>query len=230
MATARQLIQNILNIASSGPVPISTRISERQVFYWMNSVRSQIISQALERKDDIMDEWIQTLPKVELELTDKSEATDLPVGCYLLKSTLQLPQTIDTYKDNNILSVTGLDGNPITKSNLFRSKYNKYSKFTGNQPVWYIRNNYLYVINYPGNMLSTVTVVGMFENPEEMNPFLQETADVTWTWDSEYPLSLKMSDQLTNIVIQTKIIPFLKFPIDTTTDDANLTQPQLQNK
>lgn len=227
--TSRQIIQDILNIASSGVVPVSTRLSERQIFLWVNECRATLISQSIARRDDILDSCIQTIGNVELELVDKSEATDLPIDCYLLKSTLQIPRTIDTSKDNSVLSVTGLDGTPITKSNSFRAKYKKYSKFTSKQAAWYIKNDYLYVVNSQGNMLSNVSVVGLFENPEDINAFLG-TNDEIFTWESSYPVSNKIASEITNIVIKTKIIPLLQAPVDTTNNDNNLPNGITTNK
>ncbi len=215
-----KLVYDVLNIAASGATSQDFRITEKQVIHWVNEVRSQLIVQALQKRQDISDTWVQTIPKVALELADKSEATDIPIGCYLLKSTLQLPDTIENWDDNTILSVTGLDNTPIGKSNLFRARYKTYSKYSGKQAAWYIRNNYLYVVN-TDNTLGIVTVVGLFEDPLELNRFLTATGDVELTRDTPYPVSLKMASAITDIIINTKVLPLLKNPRDISNDSQD---------
>lgn len=212
-----KIVSDIRNMASSGPTSIDFRISDRQIYYWINEIRSQLIVQAIQKRQDISDTWVQIVPKVELELADISEATDIPLDCYILKSTLQLPDTVENWDDNLILSVTGLDGTPITRSNLFRSKYKKYSKFTSKNAVWYLRNNYLYVVN-SDNTLSAVTVTGIFEDPLEVNRFLTATDDILLDWNSPYPTSLKMASTITDIVFKTKVVPLLQSPRDISND------------
>ncbi len=212
--TGYKIVSDIRNIASSGPTSIDFRISDRQILFWINEVRSMLISQSLAKKDDIVDQCVQILPNIVMNLADISEAVDIPLNCKLLKSSIQLPQTIDTYLDNSILSITGLDGTTISKSNLFRSKYKRYNKFTGKNPIWYLRNNYLYIVNYPDNLISNVTAVALLEDPEDVNNFLTSVNDTPFTLDSVYPVTMKMANDITNIVLKTKVLPLFQFPHD----------------
>ena len=227
--TLNKIIFDVLNIAASGPNSQDFRINEKQVIYWINEIRSQLIAQALQKRQDISDTWVQTVPKVTMSLADVSEATDIPLDCYLLKSDLQLPQTIENWDDNLVLSVTGLDNTPIGKSNLFRARYKTYSKYSYNQASWYIRNNYLYIVNSKDNLISVVTVVGVFEDPMDLNRFLTATNEVLMTRDSAYPVSAKMASTITDIIINTKVLPLFKNPRDSENDANDNSAREINN-
>ena len=74
-----------------------------------------------------------------------------------------------------------------------------------------------------------VNVFAIFENPEELSEFtLCNNISSCFSWDSPYPVSLKMANDITNIVMQTKVMPFLQMPQDTSNDA--LSQNQIGKK
>lgn len=211
----RKLTADILNIAASGPNSQDFRISERLVAHWITECRAVLISQAMSKREDAQDVWQQTIPKIELELVDKSRATDLTTDCKILKSTLPIPGTIDGTE--SYFSVTGIDDTQIAPANLFSAKYKKFNKFTSKKPTWYIRDNYLFVENLPSNELTYVSASGIFEDPEDLNDFKTATDEVLWDWDSEYPVTAKLANTITDIIIKTKILPL----VQSVQDDQN---------
>ena len=118
--TLNHIVYDIMGIATSGSLPDEFRITTDQVEFWVEEARAILIAQSLNKRDDINDSWIQYIGCVELAQVDKSECCSIASGCYLLKSTLQIPSTIDTWRDNNIVSVTTIDGNIMPKSYVFK--------------------------------------------------------------------------------------------------------------
>jgi len=229
MITANHLIYNIIGIATSGGLPSEFKISNEQVLFWINETRSQLISQALSKRDDINDSWIQYIPCVKLELADESECCEYPTGCSLLKSVKKLPSTIDTWKDNSIVSVTTMDNKMISKSNTFRARYQSNNKFTSQAKSWYIKDDYLYVIN--DKFMEVVNVAGLFETPSDLEAFETCSGEQCFTLDSPYPISLTLSTQLTDIIIKTKVAVFMNFPQDNSNDASSIVPQQaLANK
>lgn len=224
MITANSAVYNLKNIASSGPSSDDFRISDRQLLHWYNGVRSMLISQAIKNRQDLTDEWIQTIGCVELEQVDKSTCCDIETDCFVLKSTLPIPATVEVDSFNSIISVTGLDGKPLSKINQFRANNAKYNKYTKNRLGWYIKDYYLYVIN--SDELSKVAVNGIFEDPTEVGAFYCDDRSC-FTWDDRYPVSAKMDNMIIDIVLKTKILPLLQMPMDTT-NDANNINPTIQ--
>ncbi len=221
--TVSQIVSDIENIASSGSLPVDFKIDSNQILFWVNELRSTLISQALQKKQDLSDVWIQSLTCLELEQVDSSECCTITTGCYLLKSVKKIPITIETWMDNTIIKVTKPTGEIIAKSNGFEANYNKYNKYTGKTSNWYLKNSYLYITNE--QLLETANVYGIFENPSDLSDFISCSNNACFDWDSDYPCSLKMANDITNIVLKTKVFPFLQLPADNTNDAANVNQP-----
>lgn len=222
MQTLRKLVADIRNIADSGENNYSFRISDEQIAYWVHEIRSMLISQAITKRQDISDVWVQAIQCMSLELVDKSECCIVTTDCYILRTTQKLPITIETYSDNNILRVTTVSGDIISKSNPFEVKYNQYNKYTSNKPQWYLQNGYLYITS--NILLENINIFAIFENPEDLSGFSSCTEAACFTWDSPYPCSLKMSNDITNIVMQTKVMQFLQMPHDTSNDAMSQNQ------
>lgn len=227
MLTLRHLVADIRNIAESGKNNYSFRVSDEQIAYWIHEIRSMLISQAITKRQDISDVWVQELPCLELELVDASDCCFITTDCYILKTIQQLPITVESNIDNLILRVTTPIGDIISKSNAFEVKYNKYNKYTGTKRQWYLNNGYLYITSEM--LLEYINIFAIFENPEELANFTGCSSVIgCFNWDSKYPVSLKMSNDITNIVMQTKMIPSLQMPYDTSNDA--LSQNQLGTK
>ncbi len=219
MITANSAVYNIKNIASSGPSSDDFRISDRQILHWYNGVRSMLISQAIKNRQDLTDEWIQTIGCIDLEQVDKSTCCDIETDCIILKSTLPIPATVEVDSFNSIISVTGLDGKPLSKINQFRANNVKFNKYTGSRLGWYIKDYYLYVIN--SSELSKVALNGIFEDPTELDAFYCDSRPC-FTWDDRYPVTAKMDNMITDIVLKTKVLPLMQMPMDTTNDANNI--------
>lgn len=226
MQTLRKIVADIRNIADSGENNYSFRISDEQIAYWIHEIRSMLISQAIGKKQDYSDVWIQSIPCLALELVDKSECCIETTDCYILKTVNKIPITIETSEDNLIIEVLTSSGDGISKGNSFKARYQAYNKYTKDKPQWYLTNGYLYITS--NILLDYINIFAIFEDPEELSGFSTCGDAFCFTWDSAYPCSLKMSSDITNIVMQTKVIPFLQMPHDTSNDA--LSQNQLGSK
>jgi hypothetical protein len=223
----KQIVSDIRNISSSGSNPVEFKIEDQQIIFWCNEVRSTLISQAIQKKQDLSDVWIQAITCLQLEQVDSSECCNITTGCYLLKSVQKIPITIESWMDNTIVKVTKPTGDIIAKSNGFEANYNKFNKYTGKTSNWYLKNGYLYITNE--QLLETVNVYGIFENPSDLSNFINCSNNSCFGWDSEYPCSLKMSEMITDIILKTRIYPYLQLPADNKNDGANINeQPNLK--
>ena len=100
MFTLRHGVADVRNIADSGKNNYSFRISDEQMAFWVHEVRSMLISQALTKRQDVTDAWVQEIPCVELELVDASECCFITTDCYILKTKQQIPVTVESNNDN----------------------------------------------------------------------------------------------------------------------------------
>lgn len=219
MVTLNHIVSDIKNIATSGQLQYSFRIENEQIEYWIHEIRSMLISQAIVKKENISDVWIQSISCVDLEIVDGSECCLEDTGCKVLRSVKQLPPTIEYYNDNLIIRVVTNSGVVISKSNAFKASYQKYNKYVSNKPTWFLKNGYIYI---KGTLdIEHVNIYGLFENPMDLAGFTSCEGQACFTEDSVYPVSLKMASDITNIVLKTKVYPFLSIPKDTSNNASD---------
>jgi len=220
MVTLNQIVDDIRAIASSGSNPDNFKIPNEQIQYWIKQTRAMLIGQSLAKKDDLNDTWLQQINCMELETADESECCLAPSNCYVLKTVEQIPATIDTWRANWLVSVTSATGEQIPKSNQFSNRYQKYNKYTGTKKYYYLKNNYIYIVN--DIMLEYINVQGLFEDPAELSTFLSCENETCFDADSTaYPISINMSSQIVDIILKTKVNPFLTYPSDNDNDGNN---------
>lgn len=220
MIISQQVItDDIRGIASSGSNPNEFRIPDEQIYWWIDEIRAVLISQSLAKKDDLNDTWLQTISCMEMEQADEAECCLAETGCYVLKTVKKIPATIDTWKANWIVSVTTAAGEPISKSNRFANKYQKYSKYTGSTRYYYLKNDYLYIVN--DQLLESINVTALFQSPSDLANYVTCEDEACFTPESPYPISANMSSQLVDIIIKTKVIPYMQFPGDYENDASS---------
>lgn len=226
--TLNHIISDIRNIASSGSNPIEFRIEDEQIAFWVNQTRAMLISQAIQKLQDISDTWVQVISCLEMEQVDDVDCCRVSSTCKIYRSIQQLPESIETFGDNFIIRVTLPSGEIISKSNVFKSNYSKYNKYTSNKPEWFIKNGYLYIIH--ADILQYVTVYLIAEDPSELSSFTSCDDLPCFTNDTDYPCSLKMASMITDIVLKTKVYPFLQLPTDNKNDASNSPESPLPKK
>jgi len=220
--TSNKLISDIRGLATSGSNPVDFRIEDSQILFWCNEIRSMLISQAIEKGRDLSNVWIQPITCLTLIEVDKSECCDITTNCKILRTELQIPETIELRGLNAIVEVTKPNGEVISRTNNLESKYIKYSKYTDKKPRWFLRNKYIYIINEV--YLESININGIFEDPSELSLYTSCDGNTCFSVDSAYPASLKMANDITNIVFKTKVYPFIQMPQDNTNDASNSLQ------
>ena len=214
--TVNQIISDIRNIATSGSNPIEFRIEDSQLLFWCNEIRSKLISQAIGKKQDVNDVWVQRIKCLELEQVDKSECCDIVTNCYILKSVQEIPDVVEAI---GTMSVETILGKIISYTNMFEAKYSKFNKYTKERPRWFVRDRFLYIINE--DILKYVNIDLILENPAELADFTDCSGAVCFTMNDTYPCTLKMASDIVDIVYKTKVIPFFQLPTDSKNDASN---------
>lgn len=217
--TQNTLISDLKNITTSGSNPIDYRIEDSQFAYWCDQARSTLISQALQKRQDISDIWLQPITCLDMIQVDPSECCEVDTGCKVLRTELRLPATIETMGDNSIVRVEDNMGNPIARSKPFYSKYDKYSKYASSIPQWIFKNGYIYVLN--NDFISQINVIGLWDSPSELAAFTNCEGSTCFNKNSDYPCSLKMAEQIVDYVLKKKVYPFIQLPQDTTNDSSD---------
>lgn len=217
--TLQTIISDVRNISTSGSDPIDFRIEDSQIGYWADQMRATLISQAIQKKNDISDIWLQTIPCLSLIQVDPSECCITDTQCKVLRTELQLPNTVEANSDNFIIRVEDSMGNIISKGANFESKYNNYNKYVSNKPRWMINNNYVYIIN--SDFLSTINVIGIWDSPTDLTAFTTCDGTMCFSNTDQYPCSIKMAEQITDMVLKKKVFTYIQLPQDTSNDNSN---------
>lgn len=219
--TLNKIVYDVLNIASRGQQSDDFPISVRQCEIWVHELRAKLISQSIQKKGDILDNWIQHINCLELETVDAAECCDVDTDCTILKSVEQLPSYVEIVSVRDITNK--LSFSPI---NLFRAKYISGNKYTANRPKYYMKDQYLYIVN--SDTLEKVSISGVFEDPTELSAFTDCDGSSCYNGDMSYPVNLKMATDIVDIILRTKVVPTLQMPADNT-NDANNTNQQAPN-
>ena len=110
MATANEIIFDILEDVRSNHIIDDLDISERQILYKINLQRSLLMRNELNKPGRTLDPFtVQSLGCVELEEANSSECPSLPVGCSVLRTKCDLPKTIELHNRTAITKVGPID-------------------------------------------------------------------------------------------------------------------------
>lgn len=218
--TLNQIVSDIRNIATSGSNPVDFRIDDSQIAFWIDEVRSVLIAQAIQKRPNILnDTWLQPITCLALEQVDKSECCSVATGCMILRTVLELPDTVDNNADNLIIRVEDNMGNIISRSNNFESKYSQNTKYSKQKAKWIFKNNHIYILD--NDFLSSINVIGIWERPKDLSNFVTCDGTTCFSANSEYPCSLKMATTITDMVLKDKVYKFIQLPRDISNDASN---------
>ena len=162
-----KLVQDLLLIIRGANISQSEPISKRQIEDWIHQYRALLLKRDIDKGYSINPDYIQELPNMELSSILGSEDCVVSSDCYIFRTVLQLPKTIDTKKYNGGITYIGtVLGNQIQLIGYNRFQVNKYKKYTGSDKMAFIRNQYVYISN--NELLKYINIRGIFENPLEV--------------------------------------------------------------
>lgn len=226
--TLNELVYDIKNPGFGGFQSDDIQVSDRQVAYWVNDARDLLIGQLLSSGKSIPETIVQHLECVQLECLDPAECCDITSTKKVLRSTQKLPRTIQRNNRNTILSVTSPDkSKSFSQTNYFRRRTNSYNKYTSDEPRWFIKNDYLYIVNEL--ILEYVSVSGIYEDPTEVILFTNCDGEPCFTWDSDYPITQRMARTITTMVLQERLGVTQQAPNDQNNDARAHGSPQIDN-
>lgn len=230
--TLNTIVTDLLNIIRSSKISRSESISKRQIEMWVHQYRSLLVKQDIDKNKMPNPDYIQELPALLLEVVDQSEGTDLDSETYLLRTVLELPKTIDFNFKPGFTFVGTIDDHEIQLVPQGRSKWQKYKKYTHNDPVAYLKSRRLH-IECPKQFspIQHISPRGIFEVPTEVGNFRNTHADYTFAgWDTQYPIPTNMVPTLKEMILKKELGITVQSYSDTTNDSAGIVQPNVEQK
>lgn len=215
------IVNDLLSIIRGAKVTQSEPISKRQLESWVHQYRALLLKRDLDKGKTPNPDYIQEIVGLKLSSVDEVEGlTGVARGLYILRSDLQLPKTIDLNFKPGIIHVGTTDGHEIPLISEGRSKWQQYRKYTGTNPVAFLRNEYLYIV--PGNAgITWVDVRGIFEVPTEVGNFVNPTTTQgTAGMNDPYPIPINVIPVLKELILKNELGVQIQVPSDTKNDSS----------
>lgn len=171
MLLVEEAIQRVQSMYSRGVQSQSTRLTSRHIYSCLLTARGTIISQKINKRQNIS-QWIyQTIPCIELIKVPVTECDCvISKGCFLLRSKYKIPKPLTSISGSAIQSVTTIDGmTRFDEISFHTRKFMAGNKYTSTQAAFYPKNGYLYLINR--QELKAISLTQVCDDPIEAQIF-----------------------------------------------------------
>lgn len=228
----REIIERIQSLYSKGVSSDESRLSDRHIYNKILSVRMQLLSQQLKKKQRISDWNYSVLPCVELIKVPNHECPCLgDLGCDVFRTKLPIPRVLTDSNRHYIEFVMSVENSmrieETTRQGVIYSKGNKY---TGAKPKYLFENGYLYFSSKksPG----VVKIKLLAEDPLEAMHYpslcddCENCVDCIPAYDHEFNLDGDLIEPLIDICVQEIIVIFGQRPEDKDNNSRDIQRPE----
>jgi len=222
--TIAAITSDLLLIIRGSQITQSEPISKRQVEGWVHQYRSRLLKQEWDKKKYISPDWTQTIQVLELEEVDEAEGTTVSTDYKTFRTKLQLPKTISHNWGSGYLYIGTITGQEIQFIPESRSRWQQYKKYTSNDRLAYLKDEYLYVTN--DKQIRFISVKVLAEIPTEISHLDNPNESVTdVTENSPYPIPINMIPTLKQMILKGELGIEAQAPSDITNNSASKVEP-----
>jgi hypothetical protein len=113
-----------------------------------------------------------------------------------------------------------IDGKEIQFVPESRARWQQYKRFTGSDPIAFLRNKRLYISST--RPMESITVRGIFEVPTEVGNYINPNAEVvTMGYRDAFPIPANMVPVLKELILSKELGIMSQAPSDNTNDSTN---------
>lgn len=221
--TLEQAIQSVQSLYSKGVQTQDSRLRPRHIYSELANARATLLSQKIDKGQELSQWDYITLPCVELIVANSNECPGvIQAGCQLLRTKFKLPKLIAGIEGDIIQSVTSLDGQLVIDPTTFKDdKYNGGNKYTGKKPQRFVYNDYLWVTIL--KRLQVIQITAPFEDPVEawMYPSMCEVPDCLDIYSQEFPLSRRQTETAIGMATNNLLSIFVQMRQDKNNDASD---------
>lgn len=194
-----EILQRVHSLYSKGVQSDDSRLKDRQIYNKLLSIRSLLLSQKLNKKQEISQWTYQNLPCVEMIMASPDECPCAPrVGCKILRSKYKIPRPVESLGGHIIKDVMSIDGSQSYSESSWNSFKNKSgSKYTANKPDYFFKDDYLFISHSKGP--SVISLYGIFEKPFEAETFpgsCKKEENCISIFEMEFPIDSSLVEAL----------------------------------
>lgn len=216
------IVNDLLLLIRGSNISQSENISRRQIEQWVNQYRSVLLKQDLDKGKMPNSDYIQSIDNIKLEIVDKRDSdNDVETDFFILRSTLKIPKTLDLNHKTGLTFIGNIFGDEFQLVPESRVNWQKYRRFSGKDPIAYLKDGYLLVHNH--RLLENINVRGIFEVPMEAMNF-QNVINGSRLYDltSRYPMPSNMIPILKAMILEKELGVIISTPSDKTNDSRNI--------
>lgn len=224
--TLNQIAYSILE-SVRGKLGDDDNISTDQVKSLIHSTRAMLLKQKFDRNLRVIDDvFTQSLGVIETEQVDSSIHPDLPSEKYLLRTTVDIPETVDRRNYEGTFTRVGPAERKSHKFNLVsydRAIWSGNGRFNRNEMYAFLLDSRLYLISNSvyHKPVQFIDVVGVFQNPTQVAVFKDSNGDSLYSDDGRYPISMAMRNMLEEMIVKGRIAPQSAVTSDVVNDSTD---------
>lgn len=225
--TINTIVTDLLEIIRQAKVSRSEPISKRQLEAWVHQYRALLIKRDLDKGKMPNPDYIQEIPAIELEVVDTADGGNIETYTYVLKSTLQIPNTLDLNYKSGFMYIGTIEGRELQFISEGRSQWQQYKKYSHRDSLVFLRNKYLYLLSV--TPLKYLTVRGVFEVPTEVSNFVNSNMPSRSSdTDDPYPIPISVIPMLKEMILKTEMNIEYQAPSDKTNDSQHGVSPNVE--
>lgn len=168
-------------------------IDTRLIHDIIHGQRALWVRNELNKDRYISDVLIQRLNCVPISLVDAAECCDFSSDCKVLRTQQRIPQPISLHNKEAIVRVgpTILTLRPYSFMSYDRALFFGNGRVNRRSKAAYLRDGYVYIVSKDPtvNLLQSVSIHGIFENPTEVSNVTSCEGSPCWSVDDEYPIT-----------------------------------------
>ena len=166
--------------------------------------RTLFIRRDYERNNILPKAVLQILPKEEIVKVPSTECPD--VGDLVLHRTKKKIPTPIRLKSKLAFNFVGDRANRINYGQVDSSQllYISSDKYTGSLPRFFYRDEFIYFINLDDSNTSVI-IEAAFENPEQLEKYIDENNSPVYTSTIKFPISMDMVQQITQSMMSAEL-------------------------
>ena len=231
-----EIVERIQSLYSRGVSSDESRLSDRHVYNKALSVRMQLLSQQLKKKQRLSDWNYTILPCVELIKVPNHECDCLgDLGCDIYRTKFKIPRVMTDSNRHYIEFVMTIDsGMKIEETTRQGVMYLKGNKYTGTKPKYLFENGYLYfpLKKNPG----IVKIKLLAEDPLEAHQYpsfceeCEDCADCKPIPEYTFDIDGDLIEPLIDICVQEIIVIFGQKKEDRASNSRDIQRPEGSNR
>ena len=224
--TLNQIAHSIFE-SVRGKISDDDNIDIDQIKDMIHSTRARLLKQKFDRNLRVIDDvFTQSLGSLEVEQVDSSVHPDIPSDKFMLRTLLEIPETIDRRNYEGTFTRIGPADRLSKKFNLVsfdRAIASGNGRFNRNEVFAFLLDSKICLISNSiyHKPIQFIDGIGVFQNPSQVAMFTDSNGDSLYSDNGRYPISRAMRDNIESLIIKERIAPQSAVPSDVVNDGTD---------